>query len=58
MLLLKYHQGLRDDESAELLGVTVGTVKSRVHRAKRQLKKLLMSVERESLRKPAVKEGE
>lgn len=58
VLLLKYHQGLRDDESAELLGVTVGTVKSRVHRAKHQLKKLLVLAERESLREPAVKEGE
>lgn len=45
VLLLKYDHGLKYEEIAELLDTTVGTVKSKVHRAKRQLKAYLLQSE-------------
>ncbi len=39
VLILKLHSGLKDGEIACLLKVSVGTIKSRVHRAKRILRK-------------------
>jgi RNA polymerase sigma factor (sigma-70 family) len=41
ILLLKYEQELKDEEIAVLLGLNVGTIKSRVHRAKNYLRKIL-----------------
>lgn len=42
VLILKYNAGLKDEETARLLGVTAGTIKSRAYRAKRKLKKMLI----------------
>lgn len=43
--LIFYHQ-LTGSEAAELLGVSVGTIKSRLHRAKTALRHLLLKGER------------
>lgn len=40
-IMLREYQGLSYDEIAEVLGVAVGTVKSRIFRGKLELKKLL-----------------
>lgn len=40
-LELVFYQDLSDQEAAHLMGVSVGTVKSRLHRAKAALKRLL-----------------
>lgn len=42
VILLKYHHGLKDAEIANMLGMSVGTIKSRIHRAKIQIKSLLL----------------
>lgn len=39
VILLKYIHGMNEQEIAELLGVKIGTVKSRLHRAKKVFKK-------------------
>ena len=41
VLLLDYHYGLKLDEIAKLLRVSVGTVKSRSHRAKKKMNEIL-----------------
>ncbi len=41
VLLLKYEYELRDEEIAKHLGVSVGAVKSRLHRARKRLKTVL-----------------
>ncbi|MDR6549213.1 RNA polymerase sigma-70 factor (ECF subfamily) [Paenibacillus qinlingensis] len=41
VLILDYHYGLKMNEIAELLHVSVGTVKSRLHRAKTKMNALL-----------------
>lgn len=41
VLVLKYNEGLKDEEIAGMLRLNLGTVKSRIHRAKNQLKQLL-----------------
>ena len=41
VLYLKYIQDLKDQEIADYLQIKVGTVKSRLHRAKRQLKEYI-----------------
>lgn len=43
VLFLKYKKELKDHEIAEKLHVSVGTIKSRLHRAKKLLKKALES---------------
>lgn len=43
ILILVFYQGLSGQEAAEVLGVSVGTVKSRLHRAKDMLKRVLQS---------------
>lgn len=43
LVLIFYHQ-LSGPEVAEVLGVTVGTVKSRLHRAKEMLRRVLQSM--------------
>lgn len=43
LVLIFYHQ-LSGPEVAEVLGVTVGTVKSRLHRAKEMLRRVLVSL--------------
>lgn len=47
ILVLKYIHGLRDDEIAEKLDIKVGTIKSRIHRAKKELEKRWNTVENE-----------
>ena len=42
-MLIFYHQ-LSGAEVAEVLGVNVGTVKSRLHRAKEMLRRVLVSM--------------
>lgn len=42
VLLLKYEQGLQDEEIADVLQEKVGTVKSRIHRARKQLKSVVI----------------
>lgn len=41
VILLKYYWQLKDKEIANLLGIPVGTVKSNLYRAKKQLKYIL-----------------
>ena len=41
MLLMHYYQGLKYEEIAGLLAVSLGTVKTAIHRGKRQLKTVL-----------------
>jgi len=41
MLLMHYYQGLKYEEIADLLTVSLGTVKTAIHRGKRQLKTIL-----------------
>jgi len=41
VLLLVFHYGLSQEEAAQVLGVPVGTVKSRVHYARRRLREAL-----------------
>ncbi|GGI45021.1 RNA polymerase sigma factor [Paenibacillus marchantiophytorum] len=41
VLVLDYHYGLKLNEIAKLLGVSVGTVKSRSYRAKKKMNELL-----------------
>lgn len=41
VLYFKYIEDLKDQEIANVLGLNVGTVKTRIHRAKNQLKKKL-----------------
>ncbi|BFT71951.1 RNA polymerase sigma factor [Paenibacillus sp. P36] len=41
VLILDYHYGLKHKEIAKLISVSVGTVKSRVHRAKKKMNELL-----------------
>jgi RNA polymerase sigma-70 factor (ECF subfamily) len=41
---LRYREGLSDAEVAEATGIPVGTVKTRLHRARGKLRKLLSSV--------------
>ena len=43
LVLIFYHQ-LSGPEVAEVLGVTVGTVKSRLHRAKEMLRRVMLSM--------------
>ncbi|MFN8530970.1 MAG: sigma-70 family RNA polymerase sigma factor [Anaerolineae bacterium] len=43
ILVLVFYHGLSGQETAEVLGVSVGTVKSRLHRAKEMLKRVLQS---------------
>lgn len=43
ILILVFYQGLSGQEVAEVLGVSVGTVKSRLHRAKDMLRKVLQA---------------
>jgi RNA polymerase sigma-70 factor (ECF subfamily) len=49
VLVLDYHYGLTLQEIAELTGVSVGTVKSRSHRAKRKMSELLARGDEEVL---------
>ena len=44
ILVLIFYQQLSGAEVAEVLGVTVGTVKSRLHRAKAMLRRVLLSM--------------
>ncbi len=47
-LILKEMEGMRYDEIADLLGCPIGTVRSRIHRARYELKEILeRSMERE-----------
>jgi RNA polymerase sigma-70 factor (ECF subfamily) len=41
LIVLHYHLGLPMDETALILGLPVGTVKSRLHRTKQQMRALL-----------------
>jgi len=41
VILLHYSEGLSEKEISEVLGIPKGTVKSRIHKAKSELKKLL-----------------
>jgi len=41
VIVLRYHEGLAYDEIAEVLDVPVGTVKTHVHRARREMAGLL-----------------
>ncbi|MDX2162710.1 MAG: sigma-70 family RNA polymerase sigma factor [bacterium] len=43
ILILVFYHGLSGQETAEVLGVSVGTVKSRLHRAKDLLRRVLQS---------------
>ena len=43
LVLIFYHQ-FSGPEVAEVLGVTVGTVKSRLHRAKEMLRRVMLSM--------------
>lgn len=45
ILMLKYRYQLNDSEIAETLGLTVENVRVRIHRARKQLKALLMEEE-------------
>lgn len=51
VILLKYDHGLRDEEIASLLKTSVGTIKSRIYRAKQRIKKLILHDEHEVSRK-------
>jgi RNA polymerase sigma-70 factor (ECF subfamily) len=44
LLLLRYREGLSDAEVAEATGMAVGTVKTRIHRAKGRMRELLAPV--------------
>lgn len=44
ILVLIFYQQLSGPEVAEVLGITVGTVKSRLHRAKEMLRRVLMTM--------------
>lgn len=41
IISLRYYQGFREKEVAEILGIPVGTVKSRSHEAVKKLKKIM-----------------
>jgi RNA polymerase sigma-70 factor (ECF subfamily) len=41
LLILRYREGLSDAEVAEATGMAVGTVKTRIHRAKGKMRELL-----------------
>ena len=41
VLILKYEYDLKDDEIAEVLGISVNAAKSRLHRARKKLKLLM-----------------
>ena len=45
VLLLRYWQGMTESETAELMGVSVGTVKSQAHRALKTLREQLSPAE-------------
>ncbi len=49
-ILLKYYHGLKDDEIAKLTGSTAGTIKSRLHRAKKKIHSLLLAHEQRGKR--------
>jgi RNA polymerase sigma factor (sigma-70 family) len=46
-ILLKYYHGLKDEEIAKLTGASSGTIKSRLHRAKKKIQSLLLIHERD-----------
>ena len=48
MLLLRDFEGLSYEEIARVLGIEVGTVKSRVHRARKQFEETFLEVTQES----------
>jgi len=52
VLVLRYWEGLSEAEAAELMGVSVGTVKSQTHRAVKALRTSL-ELREESVAKPA-----
>ncbi|KXG42627.1 sigma-70 family RNA polymerase sigma factor [Tepidibacillus decaturensis] len=43
VIILKYGHELKEQEIAKILGENIGTVKSRIYRAKNKLKSLLLS---------------
>lgn len=47
LLILRYREGLSDAEVAEATGMAVGTVKTRIHRAKGRMREILAPVVRE-----------
>jgi RNA polymerase sigma-70 factor (ECF subfamily) len=47
LLILRYREGLSDSEVAEATGIAVGTVKTRIHRAKGKMRQLLAPLARE-----------
>ena len=42
-LVLVYHQGMKYREAADILGIPVGTVKSRIARARENLRALIVA---------------
>jgi RNA polymerase sigma-70 factor (ECF subfamily) len=48
VLLLKDIEGLKYEDIAELLGVPIGTIRSRLHRARLELRELLVPLEERS----------
>ncbi len=46
-ILLKYYHGLKDEEIAKLTGSSAGTIKSRLHRARKKIQSLLLSQEQQ-----------
>ncbi len=52
VLILKDMEGLRYEEMAEALQVPVGTIRSRLHRARMELREVLLSEENRAGKKP------
>ena len=55
VLALREIEGLSYDEISDVLGISIGTVESRLHRARTRLKRKLQTMERKGPRGPGPK---
>ena len=52
VLILKDMEGMKYEEMAEILQVPIGTIRSRLHRARLEMREILLNLESRSAKKP------